>query len=60
LFVVNSDGSGLTNLGAGTSPAWSPDGSRIIYSYYPTGSIAVINPDGTGRTEITSGANPDW
>jgi Tol biopolymer transport system component len=60
LFVVNSDGSGLTNLGAGTSPAWSPDGSRIIYNYYPTGSIAIINPDGTGRTDITSGANPDW
>ena len=32
LWLVNADGSGHRHLGAGSSPRWSPDGTRIAYT----------------------------
>jgi hypothetical protein len=66
LYVVNPDGSGLTNLtnfcdyvGRFYQPSWSPDGTQITFSLYHSlsGSRAsdlfIINEDGTGLTQIT-------
>ncbi len=60
LYVMNSDGSGLTQLTdiiiKATSPSWSPDGDRIVFSnetytvnnkrYYYKNSIAFVSPHG--------------
>ena len=61
LYVMHVDGSGVTDLfaladpafvGAGWAPAWSPDGSRIVFiSDY--GQVCVINADGTELACLT-------
>jgi len=58
-----------------TQPAWSPDGSRIVYQCNPLNNpldplsghhndICVINADGTGWVNLTSDdasdADPEW
>jgi Tol biopolymer transport system component len=71
IWVMNSDGSGATRITSGsfnhTEPAWSPDGSRIVYvSDRPLPGAAkggvepqrgpdlwVMNADGSGRTPLT-------
>lgn len=75
IYVSNADGSGQTRITRGyrgpsnccgdenTSPAWSPDGSRIAYNHrsnadhdgYTSTShdVRVINADGTGDTSLT-------
>ena len=73
IFVVNIDGTGLTNLtndpeGEETDPAWSPDGGRIAYTR--TGCtrgtneggvcVYVMNADGSNQTLLTPEDNyPD-
>jgi len=62
IYVVNADGSGLTNFtnsrAHGRDPVWSPDGSRI--AFWDPG-IFVINPDGSGLTNLTAdGFLPVW
>ncbi|MGH2673917.1 MAG: hypothetical protein ACRDKA_06100 [Actinomycetota bacterium] len=54
LYVMNSDGTGITELGPENvqGPAWSPDGSEIAYVDTATGSIMAIRPDGTGPRRI--------
>ena len=61
LFVVNADGSNLTQLtpwalNAGGKPDWSPDGAQILFRA-PTrsdrGNLYTIAPDGTGLKQIT-------
>ena len=64
---MNADGTGQTRLTnhsrADTSPSWSPDGSKIVFSRN-TGSISeiyVMNANGSGATRIaTDGWDPDW
>jgi len=60
-YVMNADGSGLTrltNLGALVlgDLTWSPDGSRIAFSFSPGGliNIYVMNVDGSGQTQLTN------
>jgi len=54
LYVVNRDGSGLTQLtnnGVGTTPTWSPDGSRIAWV---TGqALHVMNADGSNKITLS-------
>jgi len=66
LFVVNADGSGLSQLipsGLGASSAqWSPDGRLIAFSTKrvkgtPPPQVWVVHPDGSGLTEITYSNN---
>jgi dipeptidyl aminopeptidase/acylaminoacyl peptidase len=52
IWVMNADGSQRRRLTKGlcaTYPAWSPDGSKIVFSRYRQGTngIAVMNADGS-------------
>lgn len=72
MHVVNTDGTGLTNLGRGDRPQWSPDGEYIVYMIteddghnYTASDIYAIRTDGTGQTRLTDSPshlfmNPSW
>jgi Tol biopolymer transport system component len=59
IFIVNRDGTGLTNVSnnpqADIMPAWSPAGGRIAFVTDRAGiqDIFVINTDGTAARRIT-------
>ncbi len=62
IFVMNEDGSGVTNLTPNTpdwtdgEPAWSPDGSRIVVRSHRSGAgdLWTMAPDGSQATQLTS------
>ena len=74
LYVVNTDGTGLRaiplKIGSrsfASTPHWSPDGSKIIFSLFTTKGpgtadegIATANADGSGLSQITSGGGYDF
>ncbi len=63
LFVMNADGTGLTQVtaleGASFAPFFTPDGKRIIFSsnhHNPRGrdfELWLVNVDGTGLERVT-------
>ena len=67
IWVVNRDGTGLTNLTPNTptsiesSPTWSPSGHQIAFTSDMTGSnqIWYMNADGTGRRKISGDQHAD-
>jgi streptogramin lyase len=71
VFVVNVDGTGLTQLT--TDPAndqfsaWSPDGSKIVFTSNRTGipQLWLMGADGDNQTQLTRDPTPkdqlpDW
>jgi hypothetical protein len=71
VYVMNLDGSGLTDLTPGIydegKPSWSPDGSKIAFDSVQAGNYDVytIEPDGQGLTNVTATnprgvRQPDW
>jgi TolB protein len=62
ILVMNADGSGRESLTSGTTedidPAWSPEGSRLVF--VRDGAIHVIKSDGSGLRRITAGTTPAW
>jgi Tol biopolymer transport system component len=72
MFTVNTDGSGLTNLGRGYRPQWSPDSEYLVYMIseddgynYTASDIYAVKYDGTGRVQLTDDVNrlfmnPAW
>lgn len=72
LFVVNTDGSGLVDLGLGNRPSWSPDGQWIVFMRtkddghaFTESDLYAIRGDGTGLVRLTATPdrlemNPDW
>lgn len=66
LRIMNADGSNprllTADLGArgATTPAWSPDGTRLAFSL-GNGGIYLIGADGANLRQLTDrGANPAW
>jgi len=62
--VINEDGTGFKELTSGnrdTNPAWSPDGSQIVFSGERIGGHNIIrmNADGTGQVPLTSSIFPE-
>jgi Tol biopolymer transport system component len=65
LYTVRPDGSGLTSIGDGLDPQWSPDGRRIAFD--DSEGLYVANADGSYLRRLyggTSGATgpgvPSW
>ena len=76
IWIMNADGSdphSVTQLpaysGDACCAAWSPDGSRLVYSFSDASTkktaLFLINVDGTGTKQLTdwslgAGGAPDW
>ncbi|MFG0331822.1 MAG: DUF1583 domain-containing protein [Maioricimonas sp. JB049] len=54
VFLVNPDGTALTDLGRGCMPGFSPDGSTLVMSQ-PGQGIVRMDADGTNRQVWVSG-----
>lgn len=56
LELIRPDGTDGRSLGAGEAPAWSPDGSQIVFAR--SGALWRSNPDGSNPVQIagTDGA----
>lgn len=74
VFVADSNGAGVKALGKGLGPAWSPDGTKLVFSNYEchvidwddylcSGGLVVMDPD-TRKTSVLSndslGVEPSW
>lgn len=55
IYVMKADGSGRTRITAGVWPAWSPDGSKIIYG--AEGGLYTVKPDGSEETRLIAAEN---
>ncbi|HEX2051946.1 MAG TPA: hypothetical protein VHJ34_15115 [Actinomycetota bacterium] len=65
IFVMDADGSNRTNVTntpgrSESSPSWSPDGARMVFSAYVPGDVMetqsdifTMNADGTNETRLT-------
>ncbi|HEV8688090.1 MAG TPA: hypothetical protein VGQ84_12500 [Gaiellaceae bacterium] len=62
IFVVGSDGANARSLGAGLSPAWSPNGRRLAFDAPTSGNYDVwtMRADGRDRRRVTQNPAPDY
>lgn len=57
VYLVNSDGSGLVQVGSGEQPAWSSDGQRL--AVVRNGAIWIMYADGSGAHVVTAASSFD-
>lgn len=75
IAVMNPDGTGVTAIGHGEAPAWSPDGGRVAFIYttmardpqgapYTYLSLMVMRADGSGPRwlsyALSTADTPAW
>jgi Tol biopolymer transport system component len=62
IFTVQTDGKDLRKLGAGLSPAWSPNGRRLAFDVLVDRNYDVwtMRPDGRDRRRVTRDPAPDY
>jgi Tol biopolymer transport system component len=58
IYVANADGSNERLVTAGSRPAWSPDGRRIVFDR--SGELQLIDADGTHLTFLGLGRVAAW
>ncbi|HEY0099666.1 MAG TPA: DUF5050 domain-containing protein [Pyrinomonadaceae bacterium] len=61
IYVVNTDGTGLTNLsndpcGCSYTPLWSPDGTQIMFMIEDdyASRVYIMDADGSNQTQLTN------
>jgi hypothetical protein len=66
MYIWKADGSGTLQVIPNTvgflDGDWSPDGSKILLTFYEEGSewVYVIAPDGTGKRRLAEGSGGRW
>lgn len=64
LFVMKADGNGTPNdLGPGSKPDWSPDGTRLVYGQGGSGPIMVVKVSDPSNKKTLAGPGneaPVW
>ena len=61
IYTMNTDGTNLIKLTQGDSPSWSPDGTRIVYSFGlgrfrgDPDDIYIMDANGANRVNLTKG-----
>jgi Tol biopolymer transport system component len=70
IYIMNADGSNVTQLTSNSvddwAPVWSPDGSKIAFTHEVDGDleIYVMNSNGSDTTRLTNSSgvddNPAW
>jgi len=59
VLTISPTGAGLHALVAGSTPAFSPNGTQIAFTT-PRRQVAVVGLDGTGLSILASGTSPTW
>jgi len=68
IYVANAQGGQVSRKTRSdqvkSSPCWSPDGSRIVFTSEPGPQLYVMSPSGAGMSRLSTGftycAEPDW
>lgn len=62
IFVVEGDGSDRHKVGDGYVGAWSPDGTKLVYTTRFPSPLFVMDADGSHRRKLgrAVGMEPDW
>ncbi len=62
VWTLGADGSATRSLGAGLSPAWSPNGRLLAFDTVVDRNydIWTMRPDGTARARVTRDPAPDY